>query len=47
MDLPAKYRAQISFATYDAGHMAYLPMDSLKKMKSDESGFMDKAMSGE
>src|SRR3954454_12156869 len=41
MDLPAKYRGQISFATYDAGHMVYLPMDSLKKMKSDESGFID------
>jgi carboxypeptidase C (cathepsin A) len=47
MDLPAKYRSQISYATYDAGHMVYLPMDSLKKLKSDESGFMDKAMSAE
>jgi carboxypeptidase C (cathepsin A) len=45
MDLPAKYRGQISFATYDAGHMVYLPMDSLKKMKSDEAGFIDKSMS--
>ena len=47
MDLPAKYRGQISFATYDAGHMVYLPMDSLKKMKSDESGFIDKALSAQ
>jgi carboxypeptidase C (cathepsin A) len=45
MDLPAKYRGQISFATYDAGHMVYLPMDGLKKMKSDEAGFIDKSMS--
>jgi len=47
MDLPAKYRGQISFSTYDAGHMVYLPMDSLKKMKSDESGFIEKAMSAQ
>jgi len=47
MDLPAKYRGQISFATYDAGHMVYLPMDSLKKMKSDESGFIEKAISAQ
>jgi carboxypeptidase C (cathepsin A) len=47
MDLPAKYRGQISFATYDAGHMVYLPVDSLKKMKSDESGFIEKAMSAQ
>ncbi len=47
MDLPAKYRGQISFATFDAGHMVYLPMESLKKMKSDESGFIEKAWSGQ
>jgi carboxypeptidase C (cathepsin A) len=47
MDLPSKYRSQISFATYDAGHMVYLPVDSLKKMKSDESGFIDKALSAQ
>jgi carboxypeptidase C (cathepsin A) len=47
MDLPAKYRNQISFATFDAGHMVYLPVDSLKKMKSDEAGFIEKAMSAQ
>ena len=46
LDLGAKYRENISFATYDAGHMAYLPIDSLKKMKSDEANFMDKAWTG-
>ena len=40
LDLPAKYRGQISFATYESGHMVYLPMDSLKKMKNDEAGFI-------
>jgi len=46
LDLGGKYRSNISFATYDAGHMAYLPIDSLKKMKSDQATFMDQAGAG-
>jgi carboxypeptidase C (cathepsin A) len=47
LNLPEKYRAQISYATYNSGHMVYLPTDSLKKMKADQAGFMDKAMPGQ
>jgi carboxypeptidase C (cathepsin A) len=47
LDLPANYRSQISFDTYNSGHMVYLPMDGLKKMKSDEAKFIESATSGQ
>jgi carboxypeptidase C (cathepsin A) len=44
LNLAPQYRKNISFATYGAGHMVYLPTDGLKKMKNDEAGFIDKAL---
>jgi carboxypeptidase C (cathepsin A) len=43
LDLPEKFRPQISYATFEAGHMVYLPADQLKKMRGDEGAFVDQA----
>jgi carboxypeptidase C (cathepsin A) len=45
LDLSGKYRGNISFATYEAGHMVYLPVAGLKKMKADLVEFIDKTIS--
>jgi len=45
LDLPSQFRSSISYARYEAGHMVYLPAEQLKKMKSDEAGFIEKATS--
>jgi len=43
LNLPATLRKNIAFATYDSGHMVYLGMDQLAKMKRDVAGFIDSA----
>ncbi len=41
LDLLPEYRKNISYAKYAAGHMVYLPMDGLTKMRKDFETFLD------
>lgn len=42
LDLGPQYRSNISFATYDAGHMVYLRESGLAKMTHDFEEFIDR-----
>jgi carboxypeptidase C (cathepsin A) len=44
LDLPQKYRSNVSFATYESGHMVYLPREGLKKMKNDQASFIERSV---
>ncbi|MGA8027676.1 MAG: peptidase S10 [Bryobacteraceae bacterium] len=44
LDLSPRYRSNISYATFDSGHMVYLDSDSLKKMKDDVASFIDQTL---
>ncbi|MFN8008086.1 MAG: peptidase S10 [Terriglobia bacterium] len=44
LDLTPALRNNISFARYNAGHMVYIELNSLAKMKGDLTEFMEKAI---
>ena len=44
LDLAPTYRKNISFSTYDSGHMVYIDTNSHAKMKSDQVNFMEKSL---
>jgi len=46
LDLTSRYRNNISFATFDSGHMVYLDAASLKKMKQNVGSFIDETTAG-
>ena len=46
LDLGPQFRKNFSFATFEAGHMVYLPVEGLKKMRADTGGFMERALAG-
>jgi carboxypeptidase C (cathepsin A) len=46
LDLNPQFRSNFSISTYEAGHMVYLRLDQLKKMRADTGAYMDKALSG-
>jgi carboxypeptidase C (cathepsin A) len=41
MDLPEQFRKNISFTTYQSGHMVYLRQADLQKMKQDYANFIN------
>lgn len=41
LDLSQRFRNNITYTAFPAGHMVYLDSDSLKKMKDDVAGFID------
>ena len=47
LDLAPEYRKNISFATYEAGHMMYTKESELAKVKRDFSAFIDATMTKE
>jgi carboxypeptidase C (cathepsin A) len=47
MELAPEYRKNISFATYDAGHMMYTKESELAKVKRDFTAFVDATMAKE
>lgn len=46
LDLPPNLRSNISFSTYDAGHMVYIDTPSLAKFSRDLTAFIDKSLAG-
>jgi carboxypeptidase C (cathepsin A) len=44
LNLPPNLRKNISFTTYDSGHMVYVGMDGLAKMKRDVASFIDSSL---
>lgn len=46
LDLSQRYRNNISYGTFDSGHMVYLDANSLKKMKDNVASFIDQTLAG-
>ena len=44
LNLGAKYRENVSYATYKSGHMVYIDRAEHDKMKKDLVEFMDKCL---
>jgi carboxypeptidase C (cathepsin A) len=44
LNLPANLRKNISYATFDSGHMVYLDTQSLAKFRRDLGAFMAQSL---